>query len=58
MLNARGEETFAYETDASRYANGVEYVWVPEEYTIAPIYDGDQPASWDDCAWKPEKVKA
>lgn len=29
-----------------------------EEECLAPVYDGDQPASWEDCAWKPGKVKS
>lgn len=30
---------------------------VAEESSLKPIYDGDQLASWDDCAWRPALVK-
>lgn len=32
-------------------------VWA-RECALRPIYDGDLPASWEDCAWKPEKETA
>lgn len=25
------------------------------EENLAPVYDGDQPVSWSECAWKPAK---
>lgn len=28
-----------------------------EEHCLKPIYDGDQPASWEDCAWRPDLVE-
>jgi hypothetical protein len=31
----------------------------PIEGVMEPVYDGDVPASWSDCAWRPrELVKA
>lgn len=53
-LELDGTSDFVYGTDITffgRKMNGL-------EDNFAPIYDGDQPASWEDCAWSPEKEKA
>ena len=45
---------FAYSTDVID-ANGIP--WGPSENTIEPVYDGDQPVSWEGCAWKPQTIR-
>jgi len=50
-----GKFYFGYGTDTVTPGG---YIWTPREDLIELIYDGDQPASWEDCAWKPEKIKA
>lgn len=45
-------EFVGYRTDA--LVNG--RPWCPKEETIKLVYDGDASSSWEDCAWKPEKV--
>lgn len=29
--------------------------WYIAERYLRPLYDGDQPVSWADCAWKPKE---
>ncbi len=54
QLSACGKYVWAYTTDQfSEHGQ-----WIPSEEILAPVYDGDLPASWEGCAWKPEKVKA
>lgn len=28
------------------------------EIHLRPVYDGNQPVAWEECAWRPEKVTA
>lgn len=31
--------------------------WMCKDDWIEPVYDGDTPVSWADCAWRPQTVK-
>jgi hypothetical protein len=32
--------------------------WNPIEPCLEPVYDGDQPVTWEECAWKPARVSS
>jgi hypothetical protein len=45
-----GEAFLGYPTDLD--------TWAPIEHTIELVYDGDQPVTWEECAWKPVRVSS
>jgi hypothetical protein len=32
--------------------------WNPIEPCLEPVYDGAQPVTWEECAWKPVRVSS
>lgn len=53
-----GSASLRYRLDLDGYGAVTEgrYCFAALERELRPLYDGDQPASWADCAWKPREV--
>lgn len=49
-----GKQVFAYETD---FVCGLGRL-IAEEYQLAPIHDGWQTTTWDQCMWRPKAREA
>src|SRR5712692_8875493 len=42
-----------------RYPTDIDWngqIVAPIEPALAPLYDGDTPASWETCAWRPKET--
>ena len=42
---------YGYSLDITHQAD---FDFYPTESQLAPIYDGDQASSWEECAWRPK----
>ena len=53
-----GDRWLGYEVDLDlQHLDGKVYVVRPPEESLKPIYDGDQPSTWEECAWRPKELE-
>lgn len=55
-----GQYTLVYTLDldgyGARHPQG--YRYAAPEPELRPLYDGDQPSTWSECAWQPSRLEA
>lgn len=54
-----GRRTLVYRVEVDGFGRSQDgFIFAAPEPELRPLYDGDQPSSWSECAWQPKAITA